>query len=190
PGNDPGTSYMRSMRSTTELHPQAAKPMGVVQRERAYCKKLCSVCVPVSNKKGYLLGGKHSCYRGYSSVVEHLTADQEVLGPNPGAPSESIANWVCHSTHKEYAKCHLRCFSREAIRFGFSIVCHNCSTRTQINPRAFDQQGWSCFFPYCSSQDGGAVYGARLKVVYLPQLRYFWSPNGGVGSNPTSDMDF
>src|SRR4029434_1948726 len=147
PGNDPGTSYMRSMRSTTELHPQAAKPMGVVQRERAYCKKLCSVCVPVSNKKGYLLGGKHSCYRGYSSVVEHLTADQEVPGSNPGAPSESIANWVCHRTHKEYDKCHLLCFSREAIRFGFSIVCHNCLTRTQIHPRAFDQQGWSCLFP-------------------------------------------
>ena len=82
---------------------------------------------------------------------------QEVLGSNPGAPSESIANWVCHRTHKEYDKCHLLCFSREAIRFGFSIVCHNCSTRTQINPRAFDQQGWSCFFPYCSSQDGRAV---------------------------------
>ncbi|KAK2829566.1 hypothetical protein Q7C36_017556 [Tachysurus vachellii] len=25
--------------------------------------------------------------RGYSSVVEHLTADQEVPGSNPGAPS-------------------------------------------------------------------------------------------------------
>ncbi len=24
--------------------------------------------------------------RGYSSVVEHLTADQEVPGSNPGAP--------------------------------------------------------------------------------------------------------
>src|SRR4029434_6621193 len=60
PGNDPGTSYMQSMRSTTELHPQAGKPMGVVQRERAYCKKLCSVCVPVSDKKNMSLGA-HRC---------------------------------------------------------------------------------------------------------------------------------
>ena len=28
--------------------------------------------------------------RGYSSVVEHLTADQEVPGSNPGAPFESM----------------------------------------------------------------------------------------------------
>ena len=27
--------------------------------------------------------------RGYSSVVEHLTADQEAPGSNPGAPSFS-----------------------------------------------------------------------------------------------------
>uniref|UniRef100_A0A0E9R6R9 Uncharacterized protein n=1 Tax=Anguilla anguilla TaxID=7936 RepID=A0A0E9R6R9_ANGAN len=30
--------------------------------------------------------------RGYSSVVEHLTADQEVLGSNPGAPSGLAAD--------------------------------------------------------------------------------------------------
>ena len=29
-------------------------------------------------------------HRGYSSVVEHLTADQEVPGSNPGAPSFSL----------------------------------------------------------------------------------------------------
>src|SRR4029434_257050 len=156
-GNDPGASYMQSMLSTTELHPHSVMPPGIVRRERAHCKKLCSVCVPVSDKKNMSLGAHRCAQRGYSSVVEHLTADQEVLGSNPGAPSESIANWLCHRTHKEYDKCHLLCFSREAIRFSFSIVCHNCSTTTQINPRAFDQQGWSCFFPYCSSQDGRAV---------------------------------
>src|SRR4029434_1871468 len=122
PGNDPGTSYMRSMRSTTELHPQAAKPMGVVQRERAYCKKLCSVCVPVSNKKGYLLGGKHSCYRGYSSVVEHLTADQEVPGSNPGAAFKTLANRLFHSMPKQCAKCRQLYFSNQAVSFALSIV--------------------------------------------------------------------
>src|SRR4029434_6242041 len=104
-------------------------------------------CIPVSDKKNMSLGADGCVERGYSSVVEHLTADQEVLGSNPGAPSDSIANWVCHRTHKECDECHLLCLTREAIKFGFSIVCHNCSTRTQINPRAFDQQGWNCFFP-------------------------------------------
>src|SRR4029434_1609506 len=33
--------------------------------------------------------GENSCYRGYSSVVEHLTADQEVPGSNPGAPLQN-----------------------------------------------------------------------------------------------------
>ena len=31
--------------------------------------------------------------RGYSSVVEHLTADQEVPGSTPGAPSQSPFSW-------------------------------------------------------------------------------------------------
>ena len=43
-------------------------------------------------------------------------------------------------------------------------------------------------------QDGRAVYGVRLKVmIYLPIKQWeraFWSPNGGVGSNPTPDIVF
>src|SRR4029434_8344129 len=57
-------------------------------------------------------------------------------------------------------------------------------------PKSFRPTRLGLFVPFCSSQDGRAVYGARLKVVYLPELRDFWSPNGGVGSNPTSDMAF
>ena len=45
---------------------------------------------------------KASTYiRGYSSGVEHLTADQEVPGSNPGAPSSKS----CFST---YTKLHLQ----------------------------------------------------------------------------------
>src|SRR4029434_964017 len=57
-------------------------------------------------------------------------------------------------------------------------------------PKSFRPTRLELFVLFCSSQDGRAVYGARLKVVYLPQLRDFWSPNGSVGSNPTSDMAF
>src|SRR4029434_8898580 len=84
---------------------------------------------------------------GYSSVVAHLTADQEVPGSNPGAPFKTLANRLFHSMPKQCAKCLQLYFSNQAVSFALSIVCHNCSTRTQINPRAFDQQGWSCLFP-------------------------------------------
>src|SRR4029434_2852492 len=46
------------------------------------------------------------------------------------------------------------------------------------------------FLPSRSSQDGRAIQCARLKAVYLPQWRDFWSPYAGAGSNPTSDMAF
>ena len=39
----------------------------------------------IINAKRLSAGGLRG--RGYSSVVEHLTADQEVPGSNPGAPS-------------------------------------------------------------------------------------------------------
>ena len=54
-------------------------------------------------------GTKASTYiRGYSSGVEHLTADQEVPGSNPGAPSSKSY----FSTH---TKLHLQVgFSRWA----------------------------------------------------------------------------
>ena len=41
-------------------------------------------------------------------------------------------------------------------------------------------------------QDGRAVKGARLKstVSSFDYKGAFWSTNVGVGSNPTSDMDF
>ena len=38
-------------------------------------------------------------------------------------------------------------------------------------------------------QDGRVVQGARLKAL-LSLPGGFWSPNGGVGSNPTSDPPF
>ena len=34
--------------------------------------------------------GAHKSRRGYSSVVEHSTADREVPGSNPGAPSRKL----------------------------------------------------------------------------------------------------
>ena len=43
---------------------------------------------------------------------------------------------------------------------------------------------------YMRCQDDRAVQGARLKVNHLPSAQWeraFWSPNGGVGSNPTPD---
>ena len=41
-----------------------------------------------------------------------------------------------------------------------------------------------------SCQDGRAAQGARPKVNHLSRTQWeraFWSPNGAVGSNPTSD---
>src|SRR4029434_1223320 len=43
PGNDPGASYMQSMRSPTELHPHALRPPVIVRTERAFFRKLRSL---------------------------------------------------------------------------------------------------------------------------------------------------
>ena len=56
-----------------------------------------------THKSGISAYRGHNSIRGYSSVVEHLTADQEVPGSNPGAPcfffllfflAVSLKDWI------------------------------------------------------------------------------------------------
>ena len=46
--------------------------------------------------------------RGYSSVVEHSTADREVPGSNPGVPSFTIGSYI-----------YIRCFIFSPV-----AICH------------------------------------------------------------------
>ena len=61
------------------------------------CVCVC-VCVVVGKARWMVSGGVGSARRGYSSVVEHSTADREVPGSIPGAPSLAlVAPAVCES---------------------------------------------------------------------------------------------
>ena len=61
------------------------------------CVCVC-VCVVVGKARWMVSGGVGSARRGYSSVVEHSTADREVPVSIPGAPSLAlVAPAVCES---------------------------------------------------------------------------------------------
>ena len=47
----------------------------------------CPICGLRFTCSKKALFGSQVCQRAYSSVVEHLTADQEVLGSTPSVPS-------------------------------------------------------------------------------------------------------
>ncbi len=70
---------------------------------------VCGVCLREGEHGGHEAwssstrdSGRGYCVRGYSSVVEHSTADREVPGSNPGAPYfffSLISDYCFNSLH-------------------------------------------------------------------------------------------